>query len=147
MTNKTSLVITLTLPEVGDETRTGRLLVARGDLARVHQFAHERIADLTEVIAESLIAFAVVAADPPVVADVPKLELNLAAPRKPITKSSAASVPACEDVSTGHQPVAPRPLAMALTVTSSGGSMAGSPLRRQSRSRAICCSCRRSSGD
>lgn len=64
-------VITLTLPDGDDETRTGTLLVQRGDLARVHRFTYERIADLTEVIADALIAFAAVEADPPVITDVP----------------------------------------------------------------------------
>ncbi|MBL8156959.1 MAG: hypothetical protein JNM70_22485, partial [Anaerolineae bacterium] len=57
---KPPTVITLTLPEGDDETRMGTLLVQRGDLARVHQFTYERIAGLTEVIADALIAFAVV---------------------------------------------------------------------------------------
>lgn len=65
------MVITLTLPDGDDETRTGTVLVQRGDLARVHQFTYERIADLTEVIADALIAFAAVEADPPVITDVP----------------------------------------------------------------------------
>ena len=43
----------------------------RGDLARVHQFTYERVADLTEVIADALIAFAAVEADPPIIPDLP----------------------------------------------------------------------------
>lgn len=62
-------VLTLTLPEADSESKTGTLLVQRGDLARVHQFAYERIADLTEVIADALIAFAAVEADPPIIPD------------------------------------------------------------------------------
>jgi len=64
-------VITLTLPEAESESKTGTLLVQRGDLARVHQFTYERIADLTEVIADALIAFAAVEADPPIIPDLP----------------------------------------------------------------------------
>jgi hypothetical protein len=64
-------VITLTLPEADSESKTGTLLVQRGDLARVHQFTYERVADLTEVIADALIAFAAVEADPPVIPDLP----------------------------------------------------------------------------
>ena len=64
-------VITLTLPEAADETKIGTLLVQRGDLARVHQFTYTHLADLTEVIAEALIAFAAVEADPPIIPDAP----------------------------------------------------------------------------
>ncbi|NUQ05102.1 MAG: hypothetical protein HUU31_14550 [Anaerolineae bacterium] len=62
-------VLTLTLPEADSESKSGTLLVQRGDLARVHQFTYERIADLTEVIADALIAFAAVEADPPIIPD------------------------------------------------------------------------------
>lgn len=64
-------VLTLTLPEADSESKTGTLLVQRGDLARVHQFTYKRVADLTEVIADALIAFAAVKADPPVIPDLP----------------------------------------------------------------------------
>jgi len=47
--NVESIIITLTLPDADTSSRTGTLLVQRGDLARVHQFTYERIADLTEV--------------------------------------------------------------------------------------------------
>ncbi|MBE2266977.1 MAG: hypothetical protein J0M07_16620 [Anaerolineae bacterium] len=60
-------VVTLTLPDADSESKTGTLLVQRGDLARVHQFTYEHIADLTEVIADALIAFAAVEADPPII--------------------------------------------------------------------------------
>ncbi|MBK9750102.1 MAG: hypothetical protein IPO91_25465 [Chloroflexi bacterium] len=60
-------VLTLTLPDADSESKTGTLLVQRGDLARVHQFTYERVADLTEVIADALIAFAAVEADPPII--------------------------------------------------------------------------------
>ncbi len=60
-------VLTLTLPEADSESKTGTLLVQRGDLARVHQFTYERVADLTEVIADALIAFAAVESDPPII--------------------------------------------------------------------------------
>ncbi|MBK8030419.1 MAG: hypothetical protein IPK17_13130 [Chloroflexi bacterium] len=63
------IMITLTLPDTDSENKTGRLLVQRGDLARVHQFTYERVADLTEVIADALIAFAAVEADPPIIPD------------------------------------------------------------------------------
>jgi hypothetical protein len=82
-------VITLTLPESESEARDGTLLVQRGDLARVHQFTYERIADLTEVIADALIAFAAVEADPPVIANVPP-------PAPTPIKKSAAPAPSAE---------------------------------------------------
>lgn len=85
---KPPTVITLTLPDGDDETRTGTLLVQRGDLARVHQFTYERIADLTEVIADALIAFAAVEADPPAITDVPP----------PTPLSTKKSEPAAERV-------------------------------------------------
>jgi hypothetical protein len=65
------LVLTLTLPEADSESKTGTLLVQRGDLARVHQFAYERVADLTEVIADAFIAFATIEADPPIISELP----------------------------------------------------------------------------
>jgi hypothetical protein len=68
---KLPIVITLTLPESSSDSHDGTLLVQRGDLARVYQFAYKRIADLTEVIADALIAFAAVEADPPMIADAP----------------------------------------------------------------------------
>mgnify|MGYP001501903563 CR=1 FL=1 len=74
-------VLTLTLPEADSESNTGTLLVQRGDLARVHQFTYERIADLTEVIADALIAFAAVEADPPIIPDL--------TPPKPQTRKQA----------------------------------------------------------
>jgi hypothetical protein len=66
-----STVITLTLPDSDTESFNGTLLVQRGDLARLHQFTYTQIADLTDVIADALIAFAEVEADPPVVTELP----------------------------------------------------------------------------
>ena len=68
---ESSTVITLTLPETTDETRRGTLLVQRGDLARLHQFTYERVADLTEIIADALIAFAALEANPPIIREAP----------------------------------------------------------------------------
>ena len=67
MSTKPATTITLTLPDTADESKTGTLLVQRGDLARVHQFTYERVADLTEVIADALITFAALEADPPII--------------------------------------------------------------------------------
>jgi hypothetical protein len=65
------ITLTLTLPDPDSERPTGTLLVQRGDLARLHQFVHTRIADLAEVIADALIAFAAVEANPPAVPQTP----------------------------------------------------------------------------
>jgi hypothetical protein len=92
MTDKAPLIITLTLPERDDETKSGTLLVARGDLAHMHQFTYLRIGDLSEIIAEGLMALAVVAADPPVIPEAPQPEPKPAAPRKPAAKSATASL-------------------------------------------------------
>jgi hypothetical protein len=92
MNDKAPLVITLTLPESDDETKRGTLLVARGDLAHLHQFSYGRIADLSDIIAEGLMALAVLAADPPVIPEAPKPEPKPVTSRKPAVKSHAASV-------------------------------------------------------
>lgn len=62
-------VITLTLPapEAGqdEETRSGTLLIARGDLAHVGQFTYTNLSDLTTIIKAGFVALARVEADPP----------------------------------------------------------------------------------
>jgi hypothetical protein len=82
---KPPTILTFTLPDSGDEdSRTGTLLVQRGDLARVHQFSYQHIADLTQVIDDALVAFADVEADPPIIPETP--------PTKPQPKTSSTSV-------------------------------------------------------
>ena len=88
-TPKPPTVITLTLPENEDATHSGTLLVQRGDLARLHQFTYTRIADLSEIIADALIVFAAVEADPPVIADAPP-------PAPTSTKKTATPTPPAE---------------------------------------------------
>ena len=85
-----STVLTLILPEAESESKTGTLLVQRGDLARVHQFTYERVADLTEVIAEALIAFAGVEADPPIITELPPPKPE---PRKQVEQPAPPSEP------------------------------------------------------
>ena len=68
---KSPTVITLTLPESDSEPRDGTLLIQRGDLAHLNRFTYTRIADLTEIIAEALIALSAVEADPPVIPEAP----------------------------------------------------------------------------
>jgi hypothetical protein len=79
-------VLTLNLPEADSESKTGTLLVQRGDLARLHQFTYTRIADLSEIIADALIAFAAVEADPPVITEAP--------PTPPVTTKKPVPSPA-----------------------------------------------------
>lgn len=67
---KPPTVITLTLPESDSESRDGTLLIQRGELAYLNRFTYTRIADLTEIIAEALIALSAVEADPPIIPDV-----------------------------------------------------------------------------
>jgi hypothetical protein len=64
--------------------------VQRGDLARLHQFTYERIADLSEIIAEALIAFAAVEADPPIIPDLSPLKPQ---PRKQVEQPAPPSEP------------------------------------------------------
>ena len=61
-------IITRTLPETGSE---GTLLIQRGDLANLSQFAYSPETDFTTVIQQALAALAVVENDPPVIPDVP----------------------------------------------------------------------------
>lgn len=68
---KLTTVITLTLPESDSETREGTLLIQRADLAHLNRFTYTRIADLTEIIAEALIALSAVEAEPPMITEVP----------------------------------------------------------------------------
>jgi hypothetical protein len=83
-------VLTLTLPETDSERKTGTLLVQRGDLARVHHFTYERVGDLTEVIADALIAFAAVEADPPIITELPPPKSQ---PRKQVEQPAPPSEP------------------------------------------------------
>jgi hypothetical protein len=83
-------VITLTLPENDSDSREGMLLIQRGDLAHLNRFTYTRIADLTEIIAEALIALSAVEADPPIVPDLspPKPQ-----PRKQVEQPAPPSEP------------------------------------------------------
>lgn len=63
------LVITLTLLEPGDQST---LLIQRGDLAYLSQFAYSPETDFTAVIQQAMTALAVVENDPPVIPDTPQ---------------------------------------------------------------------------
>ena len=58
-------VITITLPESEEETRSGTLLIGRGDLAHMGQFTYASLGDLTGVIKAGLVTLAAIEADPP----------------------------------------------------------------------------------
>lgn len=62
-------IITLTLPETGSEST---LLIQRGDLAHISQFAYTTDTDFNAVIQQALTALAVVESDPPVIPDTPQ---------------------------------------------------------------------------
>jgi hypothetical protein len=70
-------VLSLTLPEADSESKTGTLLA-------------QRVADLTEVIADALIAFAFVEADPPVITELPPPKPQ---PRKQVEQSVPPNEP------------------------------------------------------
>lgn len=77
-----STIITLTLPEPDSE---GTLLIQRGDLAHMSQFAHTSETDFTAVIQQAVAALTVVESDPPVIPDPP--------PRKTATKAAPPAEP------------------------------------------------------
>ena len=78
-------VITLTLPESSVDGRSGTLLIQRGDLAHVCQFAYTHLSDLTGLIKEAVLTLAAVEADPPIIPDspVPSLGAKQAARSEP----------------------------------------------------------------
>lgn len=61
-------IFTLTLPESGGE---GILLIQRGELAHVRQFAYTQVSDITEAIQAAMDALVLVESNPPVIADEP----------------------------------------------------------------------------
>jgi hypothetical protein len=75
-------VITLTLPEPDSE---GTLLVQRGDLAHMSQFAHTTETDFNAVIQQAMTALADVESDPPVILEAP--------PRKTTSKTVSPPEP------------------------------------------------------
>lgn len=74
-------VITLTLLEPDSE---GTLLIQRGDLAHMSQFAHTSETDFTAVIQQAIAALVIVESDPPVIPDPPcKTTTKAASPAEP----------------------------------------------------------------
>jgi hypothetical protein len=82
--------ISLTLPE--DVTQNATLLIQRGDLAQLHQFAYTRVADLSEIIAEALLGLADLEANPPVISD-PEPVAEKPKPAKPVPSEPTLDVP------------------------------------------------------
>src|SRR5690349_19859746 len=63
------VVITITLPAAeGDEAT---LLIQRGDLAHVRQFAYTDLEDVTSVLHEAANSLLLIESDPPVISEVP----------------------------------------------------------------------------
>jgi len=86
-------VITLTLPEDNGIEHSGTLLIARGELAHVHQFTYLGVSDIAAAIKEAYIALAAVEAEPPVIPEAPKV-----APKsEPKTKAKATQEPVAEE--------------------------------------------------
>jgi hypothetical protein len=75
-------IFTLTLPEPGGE---GILLIQRGELAHVRQFAFMQVSDITEAVQAAMDALDLVESHPPVIADEP--------PGKTITKTTPPPEP------------------------------------------------------
>jgi hypothetical protein len=61
-------IFTLTLPEPGGE---GILLIQRGELAHVRQFAYAQVSDITAAVQAAMEALALVESNPPVIANEP----------------------------------------------------------------------------
>lgn len=68
---KAPTVITLTLPEGESDARHGTLLIQRGDLAHVRQFAYTNLSALTAIIKDGVMALSAVEAEPPIIAELP----------------------------------------------------------------------------
>ncbi len=68
---KQPTIITLTLPDSESDERHGTLLIQRGDLAHVRQFAYTNLSDLTSILKDGVMALSAVEAEPPVIADQP----------------------------------------------------------------------------
>lgn len=75
-------IITLTLPEPDSE---GTLLIQRGELAHMSQFAHTSETDFNAVIQQAVAALTVVEDDPPVIPEAP--------PRKTMSKTVSPPEP------------------------------------------------------
>ncbi len=68
---KAPTVITLTLPDSESDERHGTLLIQRGDLAHVRQFAYANLSDITVIIKDGVMAMSAVEAEPPIITELP----------------------------------------------------------------------------
>ncbi|NUQ06635.1 MAG: hypothetical protein HUU31_22310, partial [Anaerolineae bacterium] len=68
---KAPTVITITLPDSDGDERHGTLLIQRGDLAHVRQFAYANLSDITVIIKDSVMAMSAVEAEPPIITELP----------------------------------------------------------------------------
>lgn len=100
---KPPTVITLTLPESEGASREGTLLIQRGDHTQAHPFTYTRLADLTEVIAEALIALSAVEAELP--ASEPTVDIPLKRGKKTVRASSLQIVSGQADAAAYRQAV------------------------------------------
>ncbi len=105
-------VITLTLPEDDGIEHKGTLLIARGDLAHVHQFTYLGVSDIAAAIKEAYIALATVEAEPPVIPEAPKAEPK--ADPKPKAKGKAVE-PVVEEEPTIDVPLKKGTLAVKIS--------------------------------
>jgi len=64
-----SVIITITLPANGEEHAT--LLIQRGDLAHMRQFAYTDLDDVSPVLQEAANALVLMESDPPLISEVP----------------------------------------------------------------------------
>lgn len=87
---KQPTIITLTLPDGESDERRGTLLIQRGDLAHVRQFAYTNLSDLTTIIKDGVMALSAVEAEPPIISELPP------APTSVSTKKTILSTPPAE---------------------------------------------------
>jgi hypothetical protein len=104
-------VVTLTLPEDDGIEHSGTLLIARGDLAHVHQFTYLGVSDIAAAIKVAYIALAAVEAEPPVIPEAPKV-----APKSDLkTKAKTEPKPVVEEEPTIDIPLKKGTLAVKIS--------------------------------
>lgn len=81
---KAPTVITLTLSDSESDERHGTLLIQRGDLAHVRQFAYANLSDLTAIIKDGVMALSAVEAEPPIITQLPPPTATPASSKKSI---------------------------------------------------------------
>jgi hypothetical protein len=109
-------IITLTLPTPSEggiplEHATATLLIQRGDLAHVRQFAYIVMEDMTTAIKEAYLALAAVEAEPPVIPEPPKATPKV----EPKTKAKSEQKPVVEEEPTIDVPLKKGTLAVKIS--------------------------------